>query len=95
MGSKLRISLQCRRNHLGNRIDILQDLVVPKSQDMESRLLQKLVTFLVTLIVQMLPTIHFHNQPLFQADEIQYVVQKRMLAAKFTACHLSSAQTPP
>lgn len=87
--------MQSSPNNLSHRVDIAQHLIVPKPQDKESRLLQALVTPLVSLIVQMLPTIHFDNQALFQAGEIQYVVQERMLATEFAARHLATSQTLP
>jgi hypothetical protein len=43
----------------------------------------------------MLPTIHFHNQTHFQADEIQHLVQKWMLSAELASCQLAASQSLP
>jgi len=89
------LPLQSRKDHLDDRIHLLQHLVVPEPQNLEPSLLQAPVAYVIPLALQMLPAVEFHDQSPFKADEIQHVVEEWMLAAELAARDLAAAQALP
>jgi hypothetical protein len=85
---------------LPNRIrycaGILQDIVIPKPQNSESRFLQERCPGEVSRRrISMLAAVHLHHELLFEAYEIQHVALEGMLAAELPSSRLSAAQQVP
>ena len=86
---------QCFPDHIDNRINFLQHLIVPKPENSKTSRLQALIANTILLTILMLTAIHLHNQLLLQAGEIQHKIQKRMLTAELETRELPTTQTAP
>ena len=89
-------SAGCRQNRLAHAVDVDPHRVVVKADHLEPKPLQDRCPHLIrrpALLV--LPTVQFHDEPSFQADEIGDELADRVLAAKLQAREPSTPQAPP
>lgn len=82
-------------NGVDHDINFLQHLIVPKPEDLETRLMQTLIADAILFAVLMLAAIHFDNQPLFEAHKVEHKIQEWMLAAEFETRDLPTTQAVP
>jgi hypothetical protein len=74
---------------------ILQDIIVPITQDSVARILEPLIALQVLGAVRMLPAIDLHDESLLVANEIDDVGADRSLPPKFDSIQLSRSQQTP
>ncbi len=78
------------------RFYFVKNLVVPKSKNLKTSSIEYLCPILVIpLLLSVLPAIYFNYQFIFQADKIEDVISKWMLAAKFQTTNLTASQNVP
>jgi hypothetical protein len=76
--------------------DILQDVIIPESDDSESMFLQVMSPCRILFdLVCVLAAIDFDDQSMFQATEVRDVIANEMLAAEFGAIQSLTAQMLP
>jgi len=75
---------------------VLRNLIIPESQHLKPSSSQVGVTIFINLsALNMLPAIHFHDQPGLQTHKIQNVITIRVLAPELPAIQLLTAQSLP
>jgi hypothetical protein len=73
-----------------------QGVVVPESQDSIAVDAKLAAAFdVVSLLLQVLPTIQLDNQPRFDAGEIGDIPRNGMLTPEFESAEIASTQEPP
>ena len=76
--------LNYQPNLLPYRFHLLQNFIVPESENGKTSRLQFLCTILIIYcLLSMLSPIHLDYQFVFQADKIEDVITQWMLTAKF------------
>ena len=84
-----------RENIIENRGGSLKDIVVPIAKNTKSFTVYNCISLLVALRVKMVATVYFNDNLFFEANEIQDVVLKWNLPAKFNACKAAMSQKLP
>jgi len=88
--------LQAFNNHFHYSVDVLEHIVVPKSQNSETLSAQPSVTFSIMIhFLSVLAAINFYDESFLQTHEIDDVIRQRLLAAKFVTIHLPETKPPP
>jgi hypothetical protein len=84
-----------RDDRFNHRFRFLKNLIIPEAENAKTgRLKRQCSSLIVRQGYRVLPTIQFDDELCFERDEIQYVVVKRVLSAKFDT-ELLSAKMPP
>jgi hypothetical protein len=86
---------QSVRNRLQNTVDILEYLVVPKSQYTIILASEPLVTYRISFADAVLPAIEFDDQSLLTAYEVDDVSADWFLTDEFVARNLPRANSIP
>ena len=73
----------------------MKDIVVPIAKNTKAFTDYKCISLLVALRVKMVATVYFNDNLFFEANEIQDVVLKWNLPAKFNACKAAMSQKLP
>ena len=76
-------------------VNFLQHLIVPKTENPESSLMQSLIANTILFAVLMLAAIHLNNQPHFEAHKVEHKILERMLPAEFETRDLPTTQALP
>src|SRR5438105_15698154 len=77
-----RASHQIAPDHFDDLVGIVQHVMIPESQHVESIALQKFITCSVGRRLHMLTAVDFYDKSSFEADEVQDEVAVRMLSPK-------------
>ena len=83
-------------NHLHYSVDVLEHIVVPKSQNTETLSAQPSVT--LSIMIQfwsVLAAINFYDESFLQTHKIDDVIPQRLLAPKFVTIHLPETKPLP
>ena len=79
-----------------HRIKLLQDLVVPKTQDAVAARIQKFGARVVMLGQRpMLPTVNFNHKPFLDTDEIYDIGHNGILTPELASAQLARPQAVP
>lgn len=88
--------LERLRDGLENRVEFLEDLVVPEPQDLEAVLFEPAAPALVVgLLLGVLATVELDDQLLLQAGEVDEEGAEHLLAPELVSENLSAAQPRP
>jgi hypothetical protein len=83
-------------NHVNNSIDVLNYIVIPKSQDIETLIPQPDISLnIVSYLLTMLSAVDLDDQSFFQTNKIDDVASQRLLAAKLKTVYLPESEFPP
>ena len=86
---------KCNDDELSNRVQIVQDVIVPEPQNPVAFAFQERRSPLIDWIFRVLPTIRFNNETAFLAYKIYNEGADRLLAAKFRVFQLPVAEDRP
>ncbi len=82
-----------RQDCMQNSVNVIQNFVVPETQDTEALRFQILASF--GAVIRMAPAIDFDDQTLFKRDEIDDIGSDRNLTTKLDGSQFPSAQSAP
>jgi hypothetical protein len=82
-------------NTLNYRIHLIRDLVIPKTQYLETGLRQKFVSFDVFARILVLAAVDLDNEQSLKAYEVEDEVFERMLSPEFVSAELGMTQPLP
>lgn len=86
MGGKSCDLISAKRllNNLKNAFKVLQDVIIPKSQNSKTLRFEILSSSRIDSLV-VLPAIHFHDQLTLQTNKVYDIRRNRMLKSKLTS----------
>jgi len=81
---------------LKDRFNLLQNLVVPKSDNPQTPISKKVrPLFIMAPIIPMLPTVHFDDHCGFMTVKVYNIRGNGVLSSKFKACQTTATQETP
>jgi hypothetical protein len=83
-------------NHFQNPIDVVQYVVVPEADHVESQGFQKGRPFCIVMDMRcVLPAVDFDDTFLLETDKVHYVQAENVLAAELESGTVAVSQMPP
>ena len=86
---------RCSEDRIPNAFDILQDFIVPETQDAVATLCEPLITRGIALIFRVLAAIHLDHKPFLSTNKVDEIGPDGFLTHEFEASKRSGAKVSP